>query len=327
MQAGFGPEQTLGRGRNPAAVVHPDGAVTVAWTNGTKILATTRQAGQAAFPLPASEVASSSPLVTVGSPKLAVDGAGNVSMSWWSRPGTVDLGQDATCWSATRPPVSGAWSVPEPIVAAPGVTWCTHEAAEDGTLTYAWAVNSSVWTRTRSPEGVLGKPTSGDVAAGELRHLALTDNAAGVTALSWAPSNAPGQDLQVSLRAETDGEFVGGDGLSGAMPVTGAVALVVDDAGRVSGGWAAGQGVVGVTRGDRWLGDHHPTRRRRRVRIMDRCRGRPPRDAHPRLAAGGRLTLRRRVAPDRGRNVQTPVALTDVTNGRSTSPRWAASDG
>ena len=32
------------------------------------------------------------------------------------------------------------------------------------------------------------------------------------------------------------------------MPVTGAVALVVDDAGRVSGGWAAGQGVVGVTR-------------------------------------------------------------------------------
>ena len=60
-----------------------------------------------------------------------------------------------------------------------------------------------------------------------------------MTALSWARIDAPSDDLQVALRAETDGQFADGDGLSGDEPVNGAVALVVDDAGRVSGGWAA----------------------------------------------------------------------------------------
>ncbi len=213
--AGFGPVQILGPGSSPAAVVHPDGAVTVAWVDGTKTLAATRQAGRTAFPLPARQVASPDEVVKLSGPTLAVDGAGNVSMSWWSRPGLFDIGQEASCWSATRPSASGAWLEPEVIVVASGVTRCTHEAADDGTLTYAWAENSRVWTRTRSPEGVLGKPEPGDDAAGELTHLALTDNAAGVTALSWARSDTPSVDLQVSLRAETDGEFADPDGLSG----------------------------------------------------------------------------------------------------------------
>ena len=109
---------------------------------------------------------------------------------------------------------------------ASGVTRCTHEAADDGTLTYAWAENSRVWTRTRSSEDVLGKPKPGDAAAGPHADLALTDNTAGVTALSWARSDTPSVDLQVSLRAETDGEFADPDGLSGDDVVEHEVALV-----------------------------------------------------------------------------------------------------
>ena len=254
--ADFGPVQTLGAGRRPSVVLHPDGAVTVAWDVNRTIVATTRGPDMATFP-PAELVAPVSG-DTVDPSNLTVDGAGNAWVSWRSAADFVDAPAVETCWTARRDAESGSWGDRERVAEGPSVETCVIEAATDGTVTYAWSstVDSGgpgereqVWARTRSAEGTLGGAEPMDVAPGRLNHFALTDNLAGVTALSWSKTDALGEDLQVALRPETDGAFGTHHGLSGDEVVNGAVALVLDEAGRVTGGWAAAAGgVIGVSR-------------------------------------------------------------------------------
>ena len=199
----FGPVHDLGDGEEPDLVAHPDGSVTAAWKAGQSLWTATRPAGAPAF-------ASAAPIPGVASggidePRLTVDGLGNVTMAF--------LVDDAL-WSTTRDAVSGVWSTPSPVPSAGRVGGFDVEAAPDGTVTFAWqAINllgevQGVRASSRSLEGSLGETELVDSSRSTLATLALADNAAGVTALSWIGRGG----VQVSVRAETDDVFAAGVG-------------------------------------------------------------------------------------------------------------------
>ncbi len=242
----FGPVQSLGQGTNPDLVDHPDGSVTAAWEQDGMLWSATRPTGASVFSTPA--VVPDLPEGDAGTPRLTVDGSGNVTLAFMRE--VVDPAFQSTIWTATRDGESGSWSEPSLVPESASVIEFDVEAAADGTVTLGWAdENDRMWSSARPREGTLGSPTLVDDGDGEFASIALADNPAGVTALSWSRFDTSDDELEVAVRTETDDLFGPGAGLSGAEPVGGDVALVVDEAGRVSGGWAgATQGVVGVTR-------------------------------------------------------------------------------
>ena len=325
--ADYGPVQTLGVGDEPKVALHPDGAVTLAWDDGPTTWASTREQGGSTFPMP--EIVASAPDTSVGPPNLSVDGAGNVWASWRSQDDPFGAPHIEICWTARRDAETGSWGAPEPFAEGSGVNDCLLEAATDGSVTYAWAVEvdsggddfEQVWTRTRAPGGELGDPSLDDYTPGELGHLALTDNAAGATALSWTRTGAAGADLQVAVRATTDGSFGTHYDLSGDEPVEGAVALVLDEAGRVTGGWAADlAGVFGVTRASDGTVSVAP------LDVGTEPVGRIDAvvDAHGAVTLAwrydaGSFALRSSRRPAQGA-FETPTTLTDVADGLSYEP-------
>ena len=288
----------------------------MAWEVDGALWSATRAEGAAAFPTAGPVLGL--PDGDLERPRLTVDAAGTV---------TLVFVRDDTLWYATRASDSAGWSVSY-VPTSSGVGAFDVEAAPDGTVTLAWeeaislegAVRSTSGAMTVSPEGPQ-VTTYVDSSQGSLGHVALTDNASGVTALSWVRTGSSEVDLQVAVRAETDDLFIARDGLSGDEPVNEDVALVIDDAGRVSGAWAAAdQGVIGVSRapdgtvattpltvGDQYAPDVDAVVDTHGVVTL----------AWRQAAGSFFLATSRRPADG---EFATPTTLTDVTDGRADDP-------
>ena len=220
--ADFGLVQTLTEGLHPSVVLHPDGAVTVAWENSTTTWATTRGPVRSASLCRSPSRPDRAKMLSTlrGSPSTVrgTCGCGRVLVR---RPAPRPAGPRGVTRSPTlgvhprRSPQGRLQQLRDRGCARRDPHLCVGHRGRHRRRGRA-AVGSHALAR-----GNIGTHRLDRRLTGELGRLALTDNAAGVTALSWTRTGAAGADLQVALRPETDGAFGPHHGLSGMSPSRG----------------------------------------------------------------------------------------------------------
>ena len=320
----FGPVHDLGDGEEPDLVAHPDGSVTAAWEAAADAVDGDAAGGchrvRQRRPDPRSRERRAS-----SEPRLTVDGLGNVTMAFRGRPRRSVDDLVTPCRACGR--------APSPVPSAGRVGGLRRRGGgrRDG---YASRGRRSICGR--GPGRAVVEPLAG----GSLGEAELVDDARSDPRHPRPRRQRGGGDRaeldRATRRASTPGvRCVPRPTMSSPTRrrplrrrrVGNDVALVVDDAGRVSGGWAsATQGVVGVTRDDRRDGDHDPAQR---GRPATRSRSTPSstrtaRSPWPGTRQVGSV-LRRRVAASGDGNVRDSGSSSPThRRPRRRSRRWAS---
>ena len=220
--------------RGPSVAVAANGLAVVAWGRRTRdavvrVEAAVRRSADQTFrpALPASPDAGTG---LCGTPRVAIDAAGNVAAIWTRR--TSDLG-DFHVETALKAADAPAFAASEPRSGGPGNSNCNAEiaATPDGRLTAMWDFTetgklSHVAVADRPPAGPWSAPVKLSAPGARLIKPTFALDDAGDTAATWLSA-----DTMVSAVRSGLGAFTAARPLSGATELSGvAVAAAGRDA-------------------------------------------------------------------------------------------------
>ena len=236
--ADFGPVQTFPAGSTRGRLVaHPDGAVTILFTDGSELYATTRPGGVGAFPTPGM-IAFVPPGLFMTDLTAVAGSAGALTVFW-----VADGPDTDTVWAATRSPGSGVWSSGPLASGLDAVEELVAGADRDGTVTVAWQQDEQVVAATRLP-GSLSWTLEPIVTAG-VAHLDLAVATDGRTALAVRTNGQPDGSVTLALRPDPAEPFevpLTRFAQSGAL--TAGPVVELDAAGRAIVAWSDSEGAV-----------------------------------------------------------------------------------
>ena len=236
--ADFGPVQTLPEGSSRGQLVaHPDGAVTIVFTVGASLRATTRPSGVGAFPV-SGGIALTPPGSSMTRLAAAVDGAGVLTVI-----SVIQGPDDDAIFASTRAPGSGSWSSGPLVSQLPSVNALVAAADNDGTVTVAWQQDELVVAATRLPGS--GSWIKQPIVLAGAPHLDLAVTTDGRTALAVRTNRDPEGSVTLVLRPDPAAPF---ESPLTRFPQSGALldgpVVELDAAGRAILAWIDGDGAV-----------------------------------------------------------------------------------